>query len=229
MIKAATARFKINHSYYEGEPAYKSVLSMRTTSFFDGIFELRDTLTSYASRDPLIPIVHQRIVNEGSTHFKENLYIQWNEYPASQVRIIREKNNRINIDSIIYSNNPGYDMLNLFLFVRTLDYDSISYGDTFRLTNFVGRKKVEILVRHRGQQIVEKNKNLKYKTIKFDVDIVDEVFSESKNAMEIWISDDENRLPIKLKAKLKIGAAEALITSARNLKHPFTAEINLKK
>ena len=78
-----------------------------------------------------------------------------------------------------------------------------------------------------GQGIINKG-NTKYKVLRFEVDIVDPAFEESKTAMEVWVSDDNNRIPIKLKAKLKVGAAEAEITSTKNLKHPFSAKTEIK-
>jgi hypothetical protein len=45
--------------------------------------------------------------------------------------------------------------------------------------------------------------------------------------MEVWVSDDENHIPVKLKAQLKIGAAEAILSSCKNLKYPLSSEINI--
>lgn len=230
MMKAAYAGLKINDSNYQGNPTYKASLDIKTTSFFDGIYEVRDTMTSHISKENLQPLHNRRSVNEGSTRYTENLnFLSFGER-YSKGHIIRTKGSgKIALDTIHESSNKAYDMTSLFLFIRTIDYEKLSLGDTFRISAFVGKSNTDIVVRCRGQQIVEKNRNLKYKTIKFDVDVVDDAFSESKNAMEVWISDDENRIPIKLKAKLKIGAAEAMLTSATNLKFPFTAEVNLKK
>ena len=82
-------------------------------------------------------------------------------------------------------------------------------------------------IRYKGQAILDKG-SIKYKALRFEVDIVDPAFDDHKTAMEVWISDDNNRLPLKLKAKLKIGAAEAEITSTKNLKHPFDSKIEMK-
>jgi hypothetical protein len=113
------------------------------------------------------------------------------------------------------------------MFARSLDYAQLKHGQSFNITTFVGRDRVNMIVHFDGQSVIERNEKLKYKTLKLSVDITDEVFHEAKNAMEIWISDDKNRVPLKLKAKLKIGAAEADLTYYKNLKHPFTSEVRI--
>jgi hypothetical protein len=143
------------------------------------------------------------------------------------VYVQRKKNNVLRFDTTLRVNNLGFDILNVFLFVRTLDYSKIKQVDSVPLSVFLGVRKANIIIRYAGQTVIEKSSKLKYKALKLNVDIADEVFNGSKNAMEVWISDDENRIPLKLKAKLNIGAAEADLASYRGLKHPFASQVNV--
>lgn len=52
---------------------------------------------------------------------------------------------------------------------------------------------------------------MKYRTRHFYIDIYDDAFTQSKEAAEIWIGDDENHIPIKIRAKLKIGCGRSLL------------------
>ena len=56
-----------------------------------------------------------------------------------------------------------------------------------------------------------------------------DAFTQSKAAGEIWVGDDDNRIPIKIRAKLKIGAAEVYFKSAKGLRYPLSCEVKLKK
>jgi hypothetical protein len=228
MLKAGSARYRIQTANYGKQAAFRSSLDFKTTSFFDKIYKIRDTLTSYISTPQLIPLYNSRIVNEGDTHYTEKLFIRKSGAAYSEVRVLREKRKEIKVDTILSANNAGYDLLNIFIFVRALDYSQLNSENPIMTTTFLGQNKVNIIIRYQGQSVIEKGSNTKYKALKFSIDIADEVFNTSKNSMEVWISDDKNRLPIKLKAKLKIGAAEADLSSYKNLKHPFDAEIKLK-
>lgn len=224
-VKGGTLESRINMVTYNGTPAIKSTFLLNTNSFFDGIYKMRDTLISYADRALIIPLHHWRSVNEGGTHFLEEMWVQEHSKTYSKVRVIRTEKGRVKVDKELESKTPGFDLPNLLVFLRTLDYDSLSLGDVLHFSTFFGKRKTDIRCTYVGQQIVEKSRKVKYKTRKFNFDIMDEAFTESKNAIELWISDDANRVPVKLKAKLKIGAAEGLISSYKNLKHPFDAEV----
>ncbi|GHU90813.1 hypothetical protein FACS1894174_06220 [Bacteroidia bacterium] len=228
MIKAGTARYKITDSYFDHQTVTQTSLNFKTNSFFDKIFKIRDTLYSYLNPD-LYPVYHKRCVNEGNTRFVEHLFFLDRNNNETEVRIKKETVKSVKLDTIMKSDVPGYDLLSIFSFARTLDYNTLKINQPFKLATFVGKRMVKINVRYKGQSIIEKSDNLKYNTFRLEVDIIDEVFDSEKNAMEIWISNDNNKIPIKMKAKLKIGAAEAFLTSYDNLKYPFSAEVRIRK
>jgi hypothetical protein len=229
MLKAGTGNYRINTTDYNEAVAYKSSLYFRTTSFFDKIYKIRDTLNSYSSAPDLVPLFHNRSVNEGNTHFKEELIIKKYTSDYSEVSIKRKSNNEIRFDTTFIVDNLGIDILNIFLFVRAQDYSKIKTGDSFSFSTFVGKRKNNIIIRYAGQTVLERGRNKKYKALKLNIDIAAGIFDAYKNSMEVWISDDENKIPIKMKAKLKIGAAEADLSSYKNLKKPFAAEIQIPR
>jgi hypothetical protein len=226
MLKAGTGIYRISAAKYSESDAYKSSLFFKTTAFFDKIHKIRDTLNSCISLPHLIPLFHDRIVNEGNTHFREELIIRKYTPEYSEVSIKRKSNDVIRFDTTMSANSLGIDMLNIFLFVRAVDYSKIKTGHSFCFSTFVGKRKNSIIIRYAGQTIIETG-NKKYKTLKLNIDIAAGVFDVSKNSMEVWISDDENKIPLRMKAKLKIGAAEVDLSSYKNLKNPFDAEIRV--
>jgi hypothetical protein len=226
VMKSGTAQYALEAATFNREYALKSALNFKTNSFFDKIFMIRDTLNSYASLPDLIPLYHNRSVNEGGYCFTEEMLVLKHEISSTEVNIKRMRNEIVKIDTLISSNLPGYDLLNVFLFIRSMDYSQFNHEQTCTVATFLGEKKVNILIKYQGQTVIRKN-NIKYKALKLSVDVVNEVFTESKNAIEVWISDDENHVPLKIRAKLKIGAAEAELSSYKNLKYPLTSCIPL--
>ena len=226
-MKAGTAKFNTDFVTFEKNKTIRSTLNFKTTSFFDKIYKMRDTLTSYASIPHLKPIFHLRIANEAGGHVKEEMKIIKHSFNYSEVNTKLYKKEQLSIDTTLVANQPGYDIISMLTFIRSLDYDKIKYGDVNEVAFFMGKKKINITIRSKGTAVISNNSK-KYNTFLFSVDFTDEAFTESNSAMEVWISDDGNRIPIRLKAKLKIGAAEANLTSYKNLKYPLSSEINLK-
>jgi hypothetical protein len=226
MLKAGTANFKIVESNYIKNNSFQSTLDFKTSSFFDKIFKMRDTLRSHITED-LQPLYHKRSVNEGNYHFTEEMQVNHFGNDYTEVRIKRESQQLHTIDTILTSNSTAYDILNLILFIRSLDFFQMEIKQAKKITTFIGREKVTITIRYEGQSVVEKNETLKYKAHKIALDFTDSAFNESKNAIEIWMSDDENRIPLKIRAKLRIGLAEVKLSSWENLKYPFSSEVKI--
>jgi hypothetical protein len=226
IMKGGSAQYGLESTVFDRKQALKSTLSFKTNSFFDKIFMIRDTLNSYASIPGLKPLYHNRSVNEGGYCFTEEVRVLKQGVSSTEVNVKRTRNETLKLDTVISADLPGYDLLNIFLFIRNRDYSQFDPGQTSTLATFLGEKMVNIVIRYQGQTVIRKG-NTGYKALKLSIDVINEVFTESKNAIEFWISDDENHLPLKIKAKLKIGAAEAELSSSKNLKHPFTSAIPL--
>ena len=223
MAKAGTAKYSISKSEYNKQPAYQSTLIFRTTSGFDKIFKIRDTLQSYMNMD-LQPIYHEKYLHEGSTHYLEKL--SFKEFGSTKTVATSKRfaqDGSLRFEETLEASGLAFDMVGMFMFARTLDYSSLTPGTTFSVSSFIGKDVVKMKARYVGQMILEKSSNKKYKTLKFEMDIIDDAFATDKTALEVWISDDQNRIPIKLKAKLKIGAAEAELDSYKGNKYPLSS------
>ena len=46
------------------------------------------------------------------------------------------------------------------------------------------------------------------------------VFSEQES-VTLWVSDDANKIPIKMSASLRVGSIDCDLENFRNLQHPF--------
>ncbi len=228
MAKAGTARYSISDSRYNSKPVYRSTLSFKTTSGFDKIFKIRDTLHSYTSMK-LEPVFHKKYLNEGNTSYKEELLFEQYSAAGTKAKSTRYySDGSVKFEKELEAPEYAFDMVSIFMFARTLDYDKLAPGTVFSISAFVGRDVVKMKAKYIGQVILEKGSDKKYKALKFEMDVIDEAFETNKKAMEMWISDDLNRYPLKIKAKLKIGAAEAELESFSGNKYPLSSLVVVK-
>jgi len=226
MLKAGTANFKVVGSNYKNNNSFLLVLDFKTSSFFDKIFKMRDTLSSYTTEN-LQPLYHIRSVNEGNYHFTEEIFFNEFRTKYTEARVKRESQKIVRFDTVLTDNSMCYDILNVISIICSLDYSLLRYDQEKTVSIFIGKGKVTVTIRNEGQSVVEKSETLKYKTYKIALDFLDSNFNESKNAIEIWVSDDKNHIPIKIRAKLRIGAAEVHLVSWKNLKYPLSSEVKI--
>ena len=111
-------------------------------------------------------------------------------------------------------------MISAFYYLRTLNTDTIKAGDEIDLNMFFDSKTFAFKLRFLGKEII-KTKFGKIKTIKLRPVVQSgRVFKESES-VTIWVTDDENKIPIRLKASLAVGSLRAELKAFKGLANSF--------
>ncbi len=226
MPKAGSAVLYMDESDYNGEETMKQQLTFKTTSFFDKIYSMRDTVDTHYDSD-YAPIYYLKKADEDGYFLWDEMIFNYNN-DITTVPTKRWDRRRTKIDTTHVVEGCLFDALSVSMYLRGLDTESIAIGDEFPTNFIMGRDVIKVRYRYGGQEIVERGDNL-YRTRKFYMDVEDDAVTQTKNALEIWLSDDENKIPIKMRAKLKIGAAEAYYTKSKGLRYPLTSEIRIPR
>ncbi|MDR2121235.1 MAG: DUF3108 domain-containing protein [Tannerella sp.] len=204
-------------SDHAGAARYR--MHFATTRFFDAIYKMRDTLDCYYAPDfsLLYAVKHS---DEGGYSLTDELTFSYSGN-RTVVRSHRYTPATTKIDTSLLSiSGHVFDMFGVVFYLRTLDWNKLKTGDRVTCKVAIGRDLVHIACRYSGRTIIAREQR-KYRTHRFTVEIYDKAFEQTHAATEIWISDDENHMPVKIRSKLKIGAAEIYCKSATNLKAPL--------
>ena len=223
--KAGQATFKVAESHFEGELAWHYSLLFRSVGIVEKLYRMRDTMDCYYSKVPRL-LYSSKHSEEGDYYSVDELRFRYE--PANQVAIASRRYTlkRVKIDTLMVAEAPVSDMLGGTLYLRALAAGRLQAGADFPLTVAIGRDLVTMHFRYSGQRIVE-HKGVKYRTRHFYIDIEDEVFEQPKAAAEVWMGDDANHIPVKVRAKLKLGAVEAYFKEGRNLRAPMDCRVIL--
>lgn len=228
MPRAGVASLSIQETEFEKQPAFHYRLLFRTTGVIEKVYSMRDTIDCHFSPEMLL-LQSEKRVNDDDYYLVDRLRFSYQEEKV-QAHSLRYTRTRTKIDTLLVSEAPYmFDMLGVALYLRSLDWEKMESGDQFPFQVAIGRDVVNISFRYTGQKIVEREDYLKYRTRHFYIDIYDEAFTQSKAAAEIWVGDDENHIPIKIRAKLKIGAAEVYYKNSQGLRYPFTSRVEMKR
>lgn len=227
MPRAGQASLSVRDARYEGNTAYHYRLLFRTSGMFEKIFTMRDTIDCYFSPEMLL-LRSEKRVDENDYYLIDDLKFTYTDGRTS-AHSHRYTPSRTKIDTLLVSEQYMFDMLGATMYLRSLDWEKMKQGDEFPFHVAIGRDRINISFRYTGQQIVERNETLKYRTRHFYIDIYDDAFTQSKAAAEIWIGDDENHIPVKIRAKLKIGAAEVYYKSSKGLRYPLTSRVEIPR
>jgi hypothetical protein len=224
MSRAGDATFSYNREHSVNKASSCYLMQFKSTRFFDNFFKIRDTLSTYYN-DHYELIYSQKNTDEGGYYSVDKLTFTYGK-ENTEIHSLRYTPSRVRIDTVLTVEGDVTDLLGVVYYLRGLDRTKLQSGDTYPLTVAIGRDLVKMQFTYRNQAIVERDKT-KYNTRYFIIDIYDEAFESTKTSAEVWIGDDDNFLPVKVRSKLKIGYAEVYYKESSNLSHPLKCRIEM--
>ncbi|MDR3141816.1 MAG: DUF3108 domain-containing protein [Tannerellaceae bacterium] len=223
--KAGTASLAVKETKYQGVPAWNTCVLINSSGMVNTFFSIRDTMQNYLTKENLRLLYSGKRTLEGGYYEMDDLAYSYKN-DETRIHAIRKNRNRVKTDTVLTGGACVLDLPGSLMYARTFNWENFSAGHKYSLQVSMGKSLINVTYRYEGQRIVERD-NVKFRTRLFIVDIYDDAFTETKEAMEIWIGDDDNRIPVKIRAKLKIGAMETYYKSARNLRYPLTCRIKM--
>jgi hypothetical protein len=109
-----------------------------------------------------------------------------------------------------------HDIVSAFYYTRTLDFSETKIGDRIHLQNFYKDKVYNLDVKFRGRETIEVPAG------KFDCIIVEPLVKEGglfkhDGDIIIWLTDDDLKMPVKVRTKIVIGHVEAMLSQYEGL------------
>ncbi|MFC4666432.1 DUF3108 domain-containing protein [Falsiporphyromonas endometrii] len=222
---AGSATMSMREVHVDGKDLYAYKIALRTSSFFDKIYYLRDEVESFFTPD-LKFIKSIKKLNERKKPSTRYMTMTYNHGKPVKYRFYKERRGNTMRDTTITldSKYPVVDLFGSVIFLRSLDAKNLRVGDKLTITVIDNADITTATIVYKGKVDFKVNKKNKYHTLKFVVDIKNNKFEKQKESMEAWISDDENLIPICLKSKLKLGAGVVTFKGAKGLKYPLTSK-----
>jgi len=219
IFNAAEAKMIIhdNIHYLQNRPTFKIDVFGRTLSIFR-LFYVKDNWGTYLDTAAIIPYRSYRHIEEGN--YRKHEVIDFNHeknqallklYDRDNENIVETQNFRIpaNIQDIV----SGYYLL------RTMDFDLLKKGEAVTIRGFFDKKIYNLKLIYEGKQEL-KTRIGTYKTRVFSPIMPSNKLFSGERPIKVWITDDENRIPVRIKADLVVGALDMEITEALGLRNP---------
>jgi hypothetical protein len=204
----AVLEVKPNLIEVSGRKVYHVVGSGYTIGSTDWFFKVRDRYESYIDKDAMLPWLFVRRVDEGGYKFSQDY--AFNHYTKK----------------VDVGNNEKYDvpvgiqdMVSAFYSSRNLDLSRAKPGDLFSITCFVDKEIWPLKIKFIGKETIETDIG-KYRCLKFRPIVQKGRVFKKEEDLNVWISDDDNHLPMRVKADVLVGSIKMDITSAKNLANP---------
>ena len=218
-MKGGLATLNTESTTYNGTNAYKMTLHASTGGLVNSIYNVNDTLTGFMDRN-IVPLLFTKGAAEGKDYTRERQVYKYSNGKAS-IRTIRHRNGELSFDENVNTDRCTYDMMSILAYARTLDYSSMKRGDNTQVQFITGRRLVNMYIRYLGTSSMKVNNGKTYDALELSLMVLDKAFVDQEEAMKVWLTNDENKLPLQIDSKLKIGTMRVVLKDFSGNKHPL--------
>ncbi|MEE2802556.1 MAG: DUF3108 domain-containing protein [Bacteroidota bacterium] len=215
IFNASYAELEVIDSQLEGKDVYHIKGHGRSTGLLDLFFTVDDHYESYIDKNEVKPYRFIRDINEGG--YKKDIVIDF-DHEKNEALVHDKKRNTKSTEKI----KPGtQDMVSAFYHLRDqIDTKTLKRGDEFILPMFFDKENYDFKLKFLKRTTV-KTKFGKVPALKFKPYVQSGRVFKEQESLTVWISDDENKIPLRIKAKLAVGSLTADLEAFKGLKHSF--------
>ncbi|WP_179414345.1 DUF3108 domain-containing protein [Mucilaginibacter sp. E4BP6] len=209
---AAEADLKVENTdiKYDGHPAYHIVVEGKTAGSFDVFYKVRNRYESYVDQKTLLPYYYAENRHEGS----------WNH---SDKVTFNHETDKITANKGTYPyTGKVFDFVSAYYFARTIDISKMHVGDKFELKYFLDDGINSLGITYVGKERVTCSMGT-FNCLKFNPTIIPGRIFKKNSKLYLWITDDDNRIPVKAQVEVILGSITMDLTGAKGLKFPLNA------
>lgn len=178
---------------------------------FRWFFKIEDRYETFIDEKAILPWKFIRHVREGG--YKLDRGIEFDHY-KNKAKVAQKDTNS-------YKVKPNtQDLLSAFYYCRTLDLQNAKLGQEFIINTFFDREMYPLKIKFLGREKI-KIKLGEFDCLKFRPILEKGRVFKDEEGMILWISDDANKVPIRLKTDLMIGSIKLDLTGYKNLLSPL--------
>ncbi|RLD29859.1 MAG: DUF3108 domain-containing protein [Bacteroidetes bacterium] len=214
-MKAGNATLLIKDDIINEKPVYHVVGKGWTTGAIKWFFKVKDRYESYFDKQTGLPYKFIRDINEGG-HTKK---LEINFDQVYHKAYINDKKHKKNF--IVETKPNVQDMVSAYYYLRNeIVVDSLKPGDEIETDMFFDKENFGFKLKYLGEEII-RTKFGKVKTLKFRPYVMAGRVFKEEESLTLWVSNDKNRIPLRIKADLAIGSLRADLEAFKGLKHSF--------
>jgi hypothetical protein len=215
IVNAGYATLEVKDATINNKKVHHAVGKGYTTGMSKFFFKVEDLYESYFDKENGDPYRFVRKIDEGGyTKNQEGFFSQ------SENRVLVKDYKRKTEKTIVITDNVQ-DIVSAFYYLRNHpNIDKLKSGESITIDMFFDDEITKFKLKYVGRQDI----TTKFGTVSTMVfkPLVQtgRVFKE-KESLTLWITDDDNKVPIRIKADLAVGSLKADLDEYKGLKNPF--------
>lgn len=213
-LNAGTAQIEVKKTNrkFDNREVFHIVGTGKSNRAFDLFFKVRDRFETYMDKKALISHHFIRRTKEGGYVRDDDITFNHRKVTATS----RKKTKTI---------SPNIqDIISAVYYARTLSADTLKNGDYIYVNFYLDDSLYVSAVQFQGRETIETELGI-FNCLAFKPMVATgEVFS-NPYPMTLWVTDDENKLPVLAKSAVIIGSIKMELTNYSGLKNELRSKI----
>lgn len=218
-LNLAEARLQISRKAINesARPHYKIDAFGKTKGAATIFGRVNDNWGTHLDTGTLLPTLSYRHIEEGK--YRKHELVHFDQQNRKARMELYDRDNRELQESKEYK-LPGQvqDLVSGFYFLRSMDLSSLKKGQTIQITGFFDKEIYNLKLIFEGTETLETSLGVK-DTYIFSPLIPSNKLFRGEYPVKVWVTKDQNKIPVKIKADLFIGSLNIDISSAKGLRN----------
>ncbi len=215
-LNASYATLHVKNAKIKDKDVYHVVGHGETTGFASLFFKVDDNYESYFDKRSGKPYKFIRKINEGG--YTKDIEINF-DYQRDKA-VLNDKKNKKKLNFEIQ--DGIHDLVSAFYYLRN-NYDAkdLVKGENIGMKLLYDDDGVfNFKLKYLGKEVL-KTKFGKVECHKFRPLVQSGRVFKEEESLSLWVSNDDNKIPIRIRADLAVGAIKADLDGYNGLKHQF--------
>lgn len=215
-LNASYATLQVNSATIKGKEVYHVVGIGQTTGFASIFFKVDDRYESYFDKKDGKPYRFVRKIDEGG--YTKDVEIDFDH--EKDKAVLNDKKNKKKINFALQDSIQ--DLISAFYYLRN-NYEpkDLVKGEAIKMKLLYDDDGIfPFKLKYLGTEVI-KTKYGMIECYKFRPLVQSGRVFKEQESLTLWVSKDENRIPIRIKADLAVGSIKADLDGFNGLKHQF--------
>jgi hypothetical protein len=218
-LSLAEAKLQINKRVIteNSRPHYKIDAFGKTKGAATIFGRVNDNWGTHIDTSTLLPSLSYRYIEEGKYRKNEKVFFDQKNKKATME--LYDRDNRTLKESKEFK-LPGQvqDLVSGFYYLRSLDLTNLKKGQEILITGFFDKEIYNLKLIFEGTEKIETSLGMKDTYIFSPLLPANKLF-RGDYPVKVWVTKDQNKIPVKIKANLFIGSLNMDISSAKGLRN----------
>lgn len=221
-VDAGEVVFRTTETTYKNQDVFHLYSYGTSHKKYDWFYKVRDRFECFIDRKTLKPYHFERENYEGGYEV-HNIY-DFDQECNKIYAATKNSDKPLTLDTLEYT-PCTFDVLSVIYQSRNIDYTKYKVDEKIPVTIVLDGKIYNLYLRYLGKETIELKSKRKFNCIKFSPLLVEGTMFNGGEDMVVWVTNDRNRIPVLVEAKILVGSVKAVLKDTKGIRNEIVAEV----